>query len=49
MKEYTVRYNIGSYVYQSKVSTSSSQAALLWVESIGGSNAKILNEMELFA
>lgn len=49
MKEYTVRYSIGAYVYESKVSTSSSHAALLWVESIGGSNAKIVGEVELFA
>ena len=49
MKEYTVRYNIGAYVYESKVSTSSSQAALLWAESIGGANPKIVGEVEIFA
>lgn len=49
MKEYTVRYSIGAYVYESKVSTSSSQAALLWVQAIGGVNTKIVGEVELFS
>lgn len=49
MKEYTVRYNLGAYVYESKVSTSSSHAALMWVETIGGTNAKVVGELEIFA
>ena len=49
MKEYTVRYNIGAYVYESVVRTSSSQAALLWAEAIGGANPTVVKELELFA
>ena len=44
MKEYTVRYSIGTYVYESTVRTSSSQAALLWAEAMGGSNATVVRE-----
>lgn len=49
MKEYTVRYNIGGYVYESTVRTSSSAAVFLWVETIGGANPYIVSEMELFS
>lgn len=42
MKKYTVRYNIGAYVYESVVWTSSSDAALLWVETIGGYNPSVV-------
>ena len=49
MKEYTVRYSIGPYVYESKVWTSSSHAALLWAEAMGGSNVTVVKELELFA
>ena len=44
MKEYVVRYYIGTCVYESVVRTSSSQAALLWVEAIGGYNPLVLSE-----
>lgn len=44
MKEYTVRYSIGAYVYESTVKTSSSQAAMLWASAIGGYNVKIVEE-----
>ncbi len=44
MKEYTVRYSIGSYVYESVVRTSSSHAALLWAEAIGGHNPVVISE-----
>lgn len=47
MKEYTVRYNIGAYIYESTVRTSSSNAALLWAESIGGSNPTVVKEVEM--
>ena len=47
MKEYTVRYSIGAYVYESIVKTSSSQAALLWAEIIGGANPVVMKEVEL--
>jgi hypothetical protein len=47
MKEYTVRYSIGAYVYESVVRTSSSQAAILWANAIGGSNPKVVKEVEL--
>ena len=47
MKEYTVRYSIGAYVYESTVRTFSSYAALLWAESIGGSNPTVVKEVEL--
>lgn len=47
MKEYTVRYHLGAYVYESVVKTSSSRAALLWVESIGGYNPVVMKEVEL--
>lgn len=44
MKEYLVRYSIGAYVYESVVRTSSSNAALLWAESIGGANPTVVSE-----
>jgi len=44
MKEYTVRYNIGAYIYESTVRTSSSQAAILWAESIGGYNVSVVED-----
>lgn len=47
MKEYTVRYSIGAYVYESVVKTSSSHAALLWVEAIGGYKGYVVKEVEL--
>lgn len=47
MKEYTVRYNIGAYIYESTVRTSSSNAALLWAESIGGYNPTVVKEVEM--
>lgn len=47
MKEYTVRYNIGAYIYESTVRTSSSNAAMLWAESIGGSNPTVVKEVEM--
>lgn len=46
MKEYTVRYSIGAYVYESVVRTSSSQAAMLWANAIGGTNIKVLGDDE---
>lgn len=47
MKEYTVRYHLGAYVYESVVRTSSSRAALLWAEAIGGYNPVVMQEVEL--
>ena len=47
MKEYTVRYSIGSYVYESVVKTSSSFAAMRWAEAIGGYNPVVMKEVEL--
>lgn len=47
MKEYTVRYHLGAYVYESVVRTSSSHAALLWVEAIGGYNPVVMKEVKL--
>jgi hypothetical protein len=44
MKEYTVRYNIGAYIYESTVRTSSSQAAILWAKSIGGYNVSVVED-----
>jgi len=44
MKEYTVRYNIGAYIYESTVRTSSSQVAILWAESIGGYNVSVVED-----
>lgn len=44
MKEYTVRYTIGVYVYESTVKTSSSHAAFLWAEALGGSNVTVVGE-----
>lgn len=44
MKEYTVRYSIGAYVYESTVKTSSSHAAILWAETMGGSNVTVVSE-----
>lgn len=44
MKEYRVRYNIGAYIYESVIWTSSSGAAMLWVETIGGSNPTIVED-----
>lgn len=42
MTKYTIRYNIGAYIYESVIWTSSSAAAMLWVETIGGSNPYVL-------
>lgn len=42
MKEFVVRYSIGSYVYESAIRTSSSQAAILWANSIGGTNITVV-------
>jgi len=47
VKEYTVRYHLGAYVYESVVRTSSSRAAMLWVEAIGGYNPVVMKEVEL--
>jgi hypothetical protein len=47
MKEYTVRYHLGAYVYESVVRTSSSHAALLWAKAIGGYNPVVMKELEL--
>lgn len=47
MKEYLVRYSIGAYIYESTIRTSSSNAAMLWVETIGGSNPTVVYEKEL--
>lgn len=47
MKEYTVMYQMGSYFYHSKIWTSSSAAALYWVDKIGGYNAIIMEEKEV--
>lgn len=44
MKEYVVRYHLGAYVYESVVKTSSSQAALLWAEAIGGYKSVVVGE-----
>lgn len=44
MTEYRVRYNIGAYVYESVVWTSSSQAAILWANAIGGYNISVVGE-----
>lgn len=49
MKEYTVRYSIGAYIYESVVKTSSSNAAILWAEALGGYNVTVVKELELFA
>ena len=46
MKEYTVRYSIGAYVYESVVKTSSSFAAMRWAEAIGGHNITIIGDDE---
>ena len=42
MKEYRVRYNIGAYIYESVIWTSSSGAAMLWAETIGGYNVTVV-------
>jgi hypothetical protein len=47
MKKYTVSYKIGAYWYQSEVFTSSSSAAILWTEKIGGHNVMIMKEEEV--
>lgn len=44
MKEYRVRYSIGAYVYESVIWTSSSQAAILWANSIGGTNISVVGD-----
>ena len=46
MKEYTVRYSIGAYIYESVIWTSSSHAAMLWAETIGGGNVTVVEEKE---
>jgi hypothetical protein len=47
VKKYTVRYSIGAYWYESEVFTSSSNAAILWAETIGGSNPMIMKEEDV--
>lgn len=47
MKKYTVAYQIASYYYESEIRTSSSAAAFLWVDKIGGYNAYIVKEEEI--
>lgn len=47
MKKYTVRYSIGIYWYESEVFTSSSNAAILWAENIGGHNVTVVKEEEV--
>lgn len=47
MKKYTVRYSIGVYWYESEVFTTSSNAAILWAENIGGHNPMIMKEEEV--
>lgn len=44
MKEYVVRYRLNGYIYESVVKTSSSNAALLWVETIGGHSPVVISE-----
>lgn len=44
MKKFTVRYRIGGYWYQSEVFTDSSNAVILWVETIGGYSPSIVKE-----
>jgi hypothetical protein len=44
MKKFTVRYQIMSYWYESEVFTSSSNAAILWAEKIGGHNVLVMKE-----
>ena len=44
MKEYTVRYSIGAYIYESVIKTSSSYAAILWANAIGGVNVTVVSE-----
>jgi len=46
MKKFTVRYQIVSYWYESEVFTSSSNAAILWAENIGGHNVTVIKEKE---
>jgi hypothetical protein len=46
MKEYTVRYRIGAYDYESVVRTSSSGAAILWAEAMGGYHAYVVSWKE---
>jgi hypothetical protein len=46
VKKYTVSYRIGAYWYQSEVFTSSSNAAILWAENIGGHNVLVISEEE---
>ena len=47
MKKYTVSYRIGAYWYQSEVFTTSSSSAILWAETIGGSNPMVVKEEEV--
>jgi hypothetical protein len=47
MKEYTVRYSIGAYIYESVVRTSSSDAALLWAEAMGGYRVTVVSWKEV--
>jgi hypothetical protein len=46
MKKFTVSYSIGNHWYQSEVFTTSSASAILWAETIGGSNAMVIKEEE---
>jgi hypothetical protein len=47
MKEYTVRYSIGAYIYESVVRTLSSDAALLWAEAMGGYSVTVVSWKEV--
>jgi hypothetical protein len=47
VKKYTVSYNIGNHWYQSEVFTTSSSSAILWAETIGGSNPMVVKEEEI--
>ena len=42
LKEYTIRYSVFSFVYESKVRAASSNAALMWAKANDYSNARIV-------
>lgn len=50
MKEYTVSYEIGGFVYHSKVATDTSGAAMYWVLNLfpEAKNIKVISYTELF-
>lgn len=50
MKEFTVSYEIGGFVYHSKVATDTSGAALYWVMNLfpEAKNIKVVSYIELF-